>query len=173
MLVAEDLKDLLISNLDGITDATLALSTVSSTISTYIKDNAEISFSWVASNPSGDPDPTITAQGEIVSLDIEITPSLADNQASAFVILTTQVTTTTALGIYNITDTGFVTSSGSLSSSPSIGAFTLVVSGTDQEAAMLQFAQAFVDYIILQLPTSPCSGTHGTYTGIGTITSIE
>jgi len=173
-LIASELKDNLISELNGVDNANDALSLLGDTISTYIVENALINFAWVAANPSGTPDPVVVAQGEIVSLQITLTPSLADNSAQAFTHLIAEVTTSFALGTYNITDDGFVTSPGSLSTSPSIGVFSINVDADNQEDALLQLAQAFITYIQNQIPTAPCSGVRiGIYTGTGTVVSIS
>jgi len=173
-LVAVDLKDEIKSVLLDKDSATEALSALGDTIATYIIGNAEIAFVWSAALPSppNTPDPVTTATGEFISLSFSLTPSLATNQTTAINFLKTELIVGLTASTYNITEAGFATSAGLMSTSPSLSSLNISISGSDQDIALTQLATNIIDWVKLQIPVGPCSGTHGVYTGAGLVTSI-
>lgn len=174
-LVATELRDLLIENLSDKQTASEANTELGNTISNYVKDNAEVSLTWVAALPAAPftPDTVVSASGKILTLSLPLIPSLLTEQTSAILALKTQFITNFALATYNITDSGFVTSSGLLGSAPTISTLNLSISGDNQSNALLQLASNIIDWIKLMIPATPCSGTRIlTYTGVGAVVSI-
>lgn len=173
-LNATNLKNQIITDLSNITNinATKALSTLGNTIADYIKNNAEVSFSWSATNPSGTSDPVTTASGEIVSISFSLSVSGAITQSAGILQLQTDLISGLSSSTYNITDIGFSTSTGLMSTSPSISTLSLSISGSTQDEAIGKLATQIVSWVKSQVPTGPCSGSHGAYTGAGTVSTI-
>jgi hypothetical protein len=173
-LIASNLKDSIKNDLQGKGTASDALSALATTVATYIKDNAVVNFGWVAAlaNPPFTPDPIVVASGGIIALSFTLTPSMATTQTDAMTAIKTQFIAGLSLGTYNITDAGFTTSPGLLSTSPTINTLSFSISGTDQDTALLQFATGIINWVKAQVPITPCSGTHGTFVGVGTVVSI-
>lgn len=153
--------------------ASEAVAGLGNSVATYVKDNAEVEFSWSATNPVGVPDPATTAMGEIILLEFVMTPSMATNQSSALQALDAQFITGMMAATYNITEGGFSTSPGVMSSSPQISTLQLAITGDDRDTAFNKFASDLIAWITSQVPTAPCSGSHGEYTGSGTVISIS
>lgn len=167
-LITNDLKDLIITDLATITvgdGAAGALTTLGTTITSYITANAEVSFSWSGIDPGlGTPDPTIVASGRLSGISLPLTASNATNQAGGLAQLSAEIIAGVSLGAYNITDSGFSTVPLLLALAPAIGTLTFNINATTQEAAMTQLAQSIVTYITNLIPTAPVLGTHGIYT---------
>ena len=169
-LSKDGLKTVLLGASEGQSDGSVALSNMAGDMSAYIIDNAVISFSWVATNPSnGSPDPQTTVTGEIISLIISLTQSGADNQPSAMTYLANEITTSFQVGSYNITESGFSTTSAIMSDIP---ALSINFSATDRDDAFDKLATQIIDWITSYIPASVCSGTHGVYVGVGTPVSV-
>jgi hypothetical protein len=176
-LIAVNLKNQIISDLAGITNANTALTILGNTLSTYIKTNAVISFSWNGIQPPSIVDPVIQTTGRITVLTFILTPSSATTQVAAFTTLKSQLIAGLTVAQYNITAAGFVTTPALMSTSPSLSNLTFNVSGTTQDDAMLQFATGIINWIQAQAPTQKILGAHGVFTaptGIGgTVVSIS
>ncbi len=173
-LNATDLKNQIKTDLLNKDNATDALNQLATTCSTYIKTNAEITFVWTAAlvNPPNTPDPITVAIGEIITLEFTLTPSLATTQPEGILTLKNQLIIGLTAAIYNITEIGFSTQPGAMSTSPSLTSLTLTISGDSQDTAIEQLASGIIDWVKLQVPIAPCSGTHGVYTGAGLVSSI-
>jgi len=172
-LVIEDLAEAMKAGTYLQPSASAAVSGLGQAIATYIKDNAEIEFSWSATNAVGAPDPTTTAMGEIIVLEFVMSPSMATDQASALQALDTQFITGMMAATYNITDSGFSTSPGNMSSSPQISTLQLNITGDNRDTAFNKFASDIIDWVTSQVPTIPCGGSHGSYSGSGVVVSIS
>lgn len=180
-LVASDLKDLMITDLLSITGedtANTALNILEATISNYIMNNAVVSFAWNGIQPGDPPTPeNTTPSGEIESLNIQLTPSMATTQVNALSHLNSEIIAGVTAATYNITEGGYSTTPLPLSSAPTIGSLAISINATTQQAAMLKLAQDIIAYITGLVPTAPVLGSHGVYTAPagtgGTVTSIS
>ena len=173
MLNTTALKNELISATNNKGTAQDALSSMGNAIASYLKANAIFNFSWVAVNGSGSPDPVTTAQGEFISLNISLSPSNADNQSDAIINLESELIIGVSAGMFNITSAGFVTTPVIIDSPPTINNLNIEIEGNNRENAMLQLATDIIDWIKQLIPTNTVSGTHGAYTGIGTVLNIQ
>jgi len=180
-LVAEDLKDELITALDNIDyeniepeeRAAEGNKVMGNVISDYFKNNAEITFSWVAQDPQGVPDPVTTTKGEMLSLPKDfLTPSLKDNNLAAMAALETKLQIGLVPISYNVTEAGFVTSAQVMVALPVLN---INMSETDdRQIAFTDLANSLVDWMKTVIPIVPCLGIHGVYiNGVATPTKIE
>lgn len=181
-LVAADLRDAMIAVLVPITGdghtAQDALTLLASSINTYVMNNAVVAFAWngvQAASPYGTEN--TTPNGEIESLNIVLTPSMATTQGSGLSHLSTEIITGVSAATYNITDGGYSTTPLPLSSAPTIGSLDIIIDNkTTQQDAHMSLAQCIVDYVTGLVPTAPVLGSHGSYTAPtgtgGTVTSI-
>ena len=175
-LVAADLKDKIKAATEGKTVAAEAMTAMGNAIADYVKANAEIAFGWIGALTviPFTPDPVTTPKGKIISLTFSLTPSMATTQTDAFLILSSQLILGLTAAMYNITDPGFVTSPGSMATSPTIAIpVVITVSGSDRDSALLQFSDSIINWIKMQIPLGPISGTHAAYTGVGIATGIS
>ena len=178
MLVANDLKNLLKTEMEGIDNADDACAKLGEVISEYVMNNAELTFSWIAfsSPPASTPDPVIIAEGGVTFLNIVITPSgLSDADLSIDDMCLKITNTTRATGLFNIDNTIenlFVTTPASMSS---VIDLILTPSGlSDPDEALLDFCENIIDWFKTNLYTVPVSGIRaGIYTGTGLITSFQ
>ncbi len=157
---------------EGAVEPASALTALGNAIADYVKDNAEILFSWTAAmvNPPFTPDPTVIANGEIVDLTIVLTPSMATTQPAALSALAGEIQAGFMTGMYNITDSGFATSPAVMADIPPL---TISIMASDRDSAYLQLANQIIDWITAYVPATPCAGTHGNYTGSGSATTIQ
>jgi hypothetical protein len=179
-LYANTLKNLIKENLKEATTAEDALKIFGDTISDYILDNAVFSFSWSATQTIHpyNPDPVTTASGKFISLLITITPSGATNATDANIFLKNRIVAGMQNASYNITSSGFTTSSGSMSTAPTLNSLNLSPSGeTNQDDALLDRCTKIINWVKQLKPTAHCSGTRIagsiTYAGAGTVTNIS
>lgn len=173
-LVATALRDDMLAATLNKDPAATAMSDLGTAIADYIKSNALVNFAWVATNPAppNNPDPQTTATGEITVLVTVLTPSGATGQPAAIAALRGELIVGMTAALYNITESGFITVAAAMSSSPSLSALVIVVSGDDRDAAFLQLANDIVTWVKAQVPTAPCAGSHGVFVGAGTVTGI-
>ena len=172
-LVAADLKDKIKAATEGKTVAAEAMTAMGNAIADYVKANAEIAFGWIGAL-TGIPDPVTTPKGKIISLTFSLTPLMATTQTDAFLILSSQLILGLTAAMYNITDPGFVTSPGSMATSPTIAIpVVITVSGPDRDSALIQLSNSIINWIKMQIPLGPISGTHAAYTGVGIATGIS
>ena len=173
-LVASTLSSDLIAALQGLTSAADAMSTLSSTVTDYVKNNAEFEFAWTAVNPGdGSLDPDTKATGEFVTLEFVSTPSGLADQSAAITALKTDFILSLTAATYNITQSGFSTAPGSMASSPSLGTLTFDLGSTDDRLiAFDSLSQSIVDWVVAQVPAAPCSGSHAAFVGAGVVTVV-
>lgn len=155
------------------TSAAEALQAEGEAVADYIMNNAEFAFSWEAVNAVPEPDPVTTATGEFVSLSISLTPSNATTKAAADTHLISEYVAGMSGATYNITDSGFSTTAGSMSTAPTVSSLTLTVNATTRENAALQKATQIINWIKALKPAGVCSGARSGYTGEGSVGSIS
>lgn len=172
-MIASDLRDAISASILNQTQSSVALQLLGDTIASYILENNEVLFSWVATDPEQLPDPTIVANGKLQNITFTLTPSGLSTQATAIPYLEGEFIAGLSASTYIITDSGFSVSPGATSSSPTITTLNLIVSGTERQEVLLQFASKIINWVKAQVPTAPCSGSHGKYVGAGTVTSIS
>lgn len=165
------LKDKIETELNNITDPTEANTKFGEAIADYIKDNAEITYTWAAIDGGGNPDPIISCNGEIISLTITLSPTGATNATTAMSELSTTLTASLKLGTHNVTDTGFTVTPGLMSD---ISNLNLTVSNKSNSAEAIEyFSNEIITWITSYVPGTPLNGSHGSYTGTATATKIE
>lgn len=168
MLVPSALVSVLLA-LPPATDPATANQQVADAIKNYVITNAVVNFAWAATlGPT--PDPVTTATGKIVSFPLVLAPSGITVYPASVNQLATDITAKWLLATYNITAPGFTCSPGTVSAAPPL---TLTITGNTQAAAMLPFATQLLNWIKSQTPAAPCAGSHGPYTGSGTVVSIQ
>lgn len=185
MLIPEDLASLIKTNLEGIMDATSANTILGNTIATYVFDNTEFTFSWIATQtappPPGAPipDPIIIANGVFDSLTITLTPSGESEPESAKEHTKNEVVVGMTSATYTIYDSGFSVALASMGSSPTLDTLDLQIEVTDsQDDALLDLSTKIINWVKQLSPTAPVSGTRTdtiagiVYTGAGIVTSI-
>jgi hypothetical protein len=172
MMIANDLASAMKAATQGQTAAVPALTALGNAISTYIKANAVVAFSWAGALavPPFTPDPVVVATGKITLLTITLTPSMATSQPSAIAHLSSEITAGVKAGSYNVTDAGFATAAATMSTIPDL---VLAISAPDRDAAYLAMATQIVAWIIAYVPAQTCSGSHGLYVGVATPTTIS
>ena len=171
MLNASSLATEMKNAVGGKTDAIDALSSLSTAISEYIKSNAVITFSWIAVNPSGVPDPMTSASGAFTSVKIVLTPSGTDNYQQSQSQFSSQCDAGLSASMYNITDAGF--SSSPASPGTTIPLALSIPETNSYDEAMNALASDIVDWVKQQIPSVPVSGSHGAYVGVGSVVSIQ
>ena len=171
---AQDLADTIKSELNGADNAPDANLSLGTAITNYFKDNTEFTFAWTAAltSPPYTPDPTVTASGKFIILNVICTPSGASEASTAMTLFASQIMAGFIGSIANITDGGFSTSPTPLSSAALISSLVINVSGGNQDDALLSLATQLVNWVKTLIPTTPCSGSHGAYVGIGVCTQV-
>lgn len=172
MLNAESLKTEILDEIANLIDADEALQKLGVVISEYFKNNAEISFMWIATNPvGGAPDPTTSANGSILSVAFSLTPSHEIDSSASKAHFESECNSALSLAQFNITDAGFSTAPAVFGS---VLPLSLSIPETDNSnEAILGLSESIVDWLKSQIPASPVSGTHGVYVGTGTVISIN
>jgi hypothetical protein len=175
-LVKEDLAKEMMSAMAGCGEREAALNKLAHAIQEYVKGNAQFMFAWAAANPAGVADPVLMARGGFLGLTVAFNLFKAAaplDAQTAFALMGQDLVKSFSMATYNITDQGFGTSPGVLSSSPSIAALKLTSSGEDKrEGAFNHMAAEIVDWLTTQVPATPCTGTHGAFTGAGSVTKV-
>jgi hypothetical protein len=143
------------------TNAAEALSSLGSSIATYIMTNALITFSWNGIQPPTDP--TTTATGKILGLVFTLTPSGASDQSTAINFLKNQFIAGLVASTYNITDPGFTTTPAAMATSPNTSNLNLVITADNRDGAFQQLAISIIDWIKIQIPTGAILGSHGSF----------
>lgn len=152
------------------TDASLALQSLSSAISDYVKTNAQIMFNWVAVSPTGVPDPVTVASGRFSMFPVTLTPSGTSDYQASQQQFASQCNSGFSLSVYNITDAGFSTAPAIAGTS--IPLVLSIPETADFDTAINTLASNIVDWIKQQILSVPVSGSHGVYVGAGLATSI-
>jgi hypothetical protein len=175
MLIAIEMADYILnrmSNPSYPSTAEQANIRMAEAMAEYIQANAEITFSWIAYSGGGSQDPTTSCTGRYITLMFTLTPSGAIDRTTALNAHKTQLINGMMNATYNITQSGFVTSVGIMSTAPTIGNLNLNPTGNTPMLAMESYCQNIIDWIKQLRPTALCAGTHGAYTGTGTVIAI-
>lgn len=168
MLVPSALVSILLA-LPPAVDPVIANQQVADAIKNYVISNAVVNFAWVATlGPASDP--VTTAVGSIVAFPLTLTPSGITVYPASVNDLGTKITAKWLLATYNITAPGFACAPSPVSAAPPLA---LTITGNTQATAMTLFATQLINWIKSQTPSAPCSGSHGPYTGAGTVASIQ
>ena len=162
-LSVNDFKNVMMDSTNGATDGVAALLDLGTAIANYLKDNAIIDFSWNGINP-GPPtviDPVIVTTGEIISLAIVLTQSLATTAEDAMNFMANEITNGLKLGMFNITATGFSCTPVLMSDIPPLA---LSPGGDSREEAYSNIAEQIIDWITGYSPAGIILGSHGAFT---------
>lgn len=170
MLNANSLAADMKNALNNKTDASLALQSLSSAISDYVKTNAQIMFNWVAVSPTGVPDPVTVASGRFSVFPVTLTPSGTSDYQASQQQFASQCDSGFSSSVYNITDAGFSTAPATAGTS--IPLVLSIPETADFDTAINTLASNIVDWIKQQILSVPVSGSHGVYVGAGLATSI-
>ena len=170
MITAQGLKDLIISRTQGLDTPAGALSAISGAISDYLNQNILVTFSWTAVNPDGQTDPVSTATGMVSGILVNITPTGLSQASQVKTWFDTAVALGIKLGTYTITQPGFAVSVGTMLDLPPL---SLSREGNSRDDAVLVLAQSIVDAVKAYVPAVPVAGTHGSYTGTGSVVSLS
>lgn len=169
-LSVQGMKDFIYPPMKNLYDASQATKTFCENICEYINKNAVITYSWTASNPSGDPDPITvfktnsTGKGYVELSNITTIGAGVDywcTQMSLVIKTKMQI---------EVPDT-WILSPMLFSQS---GKINIVMSGeTDFESASTNFCNQFLtSFKSSFINTIPVSGKHLSYTGSATMVSI-
>ena len=127
----------------------------------YLEENLEVTYSWAGSN-SDSSDPTTSYVGivEFTNFDID-TPMSLEGMAQ-------QIMDSVATGVISA-PAGFSLSPGDFTIKPLV-----LPTGTSYETAMMECVFTPVcAWIVTCKPGSPMSGTHGGFSGTGTMVNIS
>lgn len=151
-----------------------ALKEFGDSISDYIKNNAEFTFSWAAQLPyyPYTVDPTTTTTGKFSTLNIVFTQSRATTVIAARNHIRNEIIAGMTAAFYNITASGFSTTPASMSSSATLQALVIEYYATTQLEAMEKLSNLIITWVKALAPTAPCAGSHGSYVGTGMVTAI-
>jgi len=175
-----DLANVMKLATQGAIDPTIALLALGNSIAGYIIANTSIEFVWEAVNSQPPNDPEIKyPSGNILTCVILLTPSLAttinlnSNKASGggLSLMSTQITAGVKLGTLNITDSGYSTSPVTMSDF--LGFDFLLDITSDRNSAYEQIAEQIINAITSYSPSTPVTGTRGTYVGATTSATIN
>lgn len=169
MITAQGLKDLIISRTQSLDTPSGALAAVSGAINDYLNQNILVTFSWTAVAPNGQSDPVTTATGMVSGILVNLTPSNLSEASQVKTWFDTAIGVGIKLGTYTITDAGFAVSPGTMLDLPPLD---LSRQGNSREDAILVLAQSIVDAVKAYVPAVPVAGTHGAFTGTGSVVSL-
>lgn len=164
-MVAEDLRDSIKAKMLDVepstaVEAQLAFGTA---LKEYLEENCEITYGWVATNPSGTPDPVLTFTTSPTWVTFNLVPS---TDFSSWIIM---LGTTIQTSIFEI-PSGFILTPLTFGIVPIVA----IPSGKDNfDEAMLDSCTKIINGVKLMLNLIPSTGTHGVYTGSATMTSIN
>lgn len=169
-LSVQGMKDFIYPSLKDVTDASQAAKIFCENICEYINKNAVITYSWTASNPSGDPDPITvfttksTGKGSVELSNITSVGAGINYWCNQMAIVLQTKMQMEVPATWTMSPMLF---------NPS-GKITIVMSGeTDFETASTNFCTQFLtSFKTSFLNLTPVSGKHLTYTGTATMTSI-
>ena len=138
------------------------------TIKKHIEENIEITFSWIAFNPGGFPDPVITFKGKINFTSFKLLPS------PNIIAYGLQIGAIVGTGIVTPEDSKFAVTPTTLLPTPII----LTESKADnQKDAMEYFSDELIKGIKLKLNPIPVTGIRTTiamiYTGTGIMNRVR
>lgn len=161
-LVVSELKNVMMAATANKTNAAEALSSLGTSIATYIMTNSLVTFSWNGIQPPTDP--TTTATGNILGLVFTLTPSGATDQLTAINFMKNQFVTGLVASTYNITVPGFSTTPAAMATSPNTSNLNLAITADNRDEAFQQLATSIIDWIKIQMPTGVILGSHGSFT---------
>lgn len=180
-LIASALKALIISefqNWDGTSGAQPVLTKMGQIYADYIKDNADLNYTWVAflPPPPSTPDPMTTATGKIQTLTFNLTPSNATTKAAAHAHFKAEMIAGMTAATHQITGVGFITT-GTMAMGAGLASLDIesaVNNLTTPDAAITALCTEIIRWV-KSLSGAIVNGTHLTYTvgGVGTVSSIN
>jgi len=172
-LSSSDLKTVMLDAKYLCDSASEALTRLGNSIDSYLLSNTEISFTWVGFDYEGYPDPTTVCDGKINSIDIILTPYMQSNKTNAFIHLSNEIKTGVGKGFYNVTTSGFSTAQQSLQIAPTFTSLSIEINydkdHNTRDYYFQKLAEQIVDWVKSFKPATPCSGSHGSYTGNATV----
>lgn len=154
-------------------------------VGTYLTSNLDVNFAWVATNPAGGaPDPVTTATGSVTATTpLALVSTVLENCSSSQEVwdhVASQLQLWFSTCTYTITDAGFAVTPAVIGAigSPSLTPFGRGLNEGETMTAYIQAAFAHVmgdiiSWVTSYVPVTPCSGTHGVYVGVATVTSLS
>lgn len=158
------MANFIISNVQGNTDASAANNAFYNALCSYVEANAQVFYAWVATNPTGSPDPMVVITATIKTTG-SLSPSGIDNPSGALAAFSANLNSQAALWQV-IWPPGFALSPAfvipTINITPSMA--------TDMNSAW----NAVCAQIIagLKTATPAAAGAHGAYVGAATFTSL-
>ena len=173
-LSVTDFKNAIKNSVSGATDSSIAMLALGNAIATYILNNIEFTFAWIRTNsvPPYDVENT-TPSGEMITLTVTLTPSRSTDSNTSLSQFANEITLGIKTGTLNITETGYITTPVTWSNISNLN--ITMNQETTPDTAFLNIANLIINWLInpSNLPSIPCAGTHGTYVGSGTVTSVS
>ena len=173
-LNTNDLKDTMKDSVNNLTDSSAAMTALGNAIANYILNNIEFVFAWTATNSVSPYDvENTTPSGEMITLIITLSPSGSTDSSTSLSQFGSQITTGIQSGTLNITEAGYTTTPVTWSNIPVLS--ISMNQETTPDAAFLSISNQIIDWLTDSgnKPSASCAGSHGTYVGAGTVSSVS
>lgn len=174
-LVVDDLKSSMMNATANCETASDALIKLGNAINSYLLDNTEILFSWsaVLAVPPFTADPVVECNGGMSAINIVLTPSNVSDKTNSLLKLSTEIIAGVSVGLYNVTASGFSVTAMPLLPTPTLASLLInIVYDKDKDTRdeyFRQISDQIITWVKSFKPISPCSGSHGSYTGNATV----
>lgn len=163
-MVASAMASSIINNINQSSDPVDANNKFYRALCDYVEANAEVIYSWSATNPRGTPDPQVIINATIKTSG-SLSPSGATDCSSALSAFASTLNANAAIWQV-VWPAGFALSSAFI-----IPTIVFTPSMADnQQSAMIHICQEIINGI--KLATATVAGSHGAYVGVATFTSI-
>lgn len=169
MLDVDALKQELLDATYQAESPAVAIKKLDAALKGYFEANTVVNFIWTAVDPQSKPDPMTAPKGKITGLSFNIGLSQSTSKAQSDAWISLKVQAGFLTGLYNITDSGFSTSTGSMATFPPM---SLKFEGDSRDAVFRLLAEGIIDAVKAYKPAIPCSGTHGAFVGSGIVESF-
>lgn len=175
-LSSSDLCDAMMASVDKKTAGTEAMDALGKAISDYLNSNNEVTFAWSGylPPPASTKDPATSCKGSITGVAIALTQSKKTSASEAQSALSKDIIAGVEKATYT-TDSasGFLCSSGPIKGAGKLSTLSLSITGPSMKEAYTQMASQIVDWFKSIKPTTALAGTHGSYAGTATFTSVS
>ena len=159
-----DFANAITASLQDISDYTQTMSALASAIETYITNNLQIRFAWVAQY-MGTLDPVTIAYGGISNLNVSLTLSNLTDKTNALAHIANEIKVSFQSVTYTITDADFVVTNGTFSDIPTLT--ISIATTTNRDTAMLNLADSILNWLTNYVPAQVVTGTHFVFVGTG------